>query len=93
MPISGNHFRISVSGPYTEIRKFAGEGGAERYDWKTEPHNHFTCRKCGCVQDIDGHQIDMLREQADRQFDGRIEDCSVMFYGVCADCLAEEALS
>ena len=76
-----------------EIRKFAGEGGAERYDWKTEPHNHFTCRRCGCVQDIDGQQINMLREQADQQFDGRIDDCSIMFYGVCAGCLSEEQSS
>ena len=73
-----------------EIRKFPGEGGAERYDWKKEPHNHFICRKCGRVQDMDGQQILSLKEQADRQFDGRIDDCSVMFYGVCVDCLKEE---
>lgn len=73
-----------------EIRKFSGEGGVDRYDWKTEPHNHFTCRKCGCVIDMDGQEISRLREQADAAFDGRIEDCSIMFYGVCAGCLAEE---
>ena len=76
-----------------EIRKFAGEGGAERYDWETEPHNHFTCRKCGCVRDIGGQQTYMLREQMNQQFDGRIDDCSIMFYGVCAGCLAEEQSS
>ena len=51
------------------------------------------CGLLGCVQDIGGQQINLLREQADQQFDGRIDDCSIMFYGVCAGCLSEEQSS
>ncbi|MBR2188683.1 MAG: transcriptional repressor [Eubacterium sp.] len=70
-----------------EIHKLAPQGGAERYDGNTRAHNHFVCRACGCVQDMEGRESDLLTERANRQFSGRIDDCSVTFYGMCKECL------
>ena len=74
-----------------QINKLTSRDGADRYDWNTRPHNHFVCKVCGCVMDLEGHQIEDLKQQADQMFEGRIEDCSVTFYGVCADCIRKEA--
>ena len=31
-----------------------------------------------------------IRLLAADQFDGRVEDCSILFYGVCGECLKKE---
>ena len=74
-----------------EAKKITTGTGAEHYDGDTRPHNHFICRSCGNVLDmkdfIDCSKIKLL---AADQFDGQIEDCSILFYGVCGECLKKE---
>ena len=36
-----------------EIQKLTTSDGAVRFDGNTAPHNHFTCRKCGSVLDLE----------------------------------------
>ena len=74
-----------------EAKKITTGTGAEHYDGDTHPHNHFICRSCGNVLDmndfIDCGKIKLL---AADQFDGQIEDCSILLYGVCGECLKKE---
>lgn len=73
-----------------EIRKLVTGDGAVHFDGNPAPHNHFTCRRCGCVQDLDTQDISFLKAEAEKDFDGIIEDYSVNFYGVCPQCLSRE---
>ncbi|MEE1115031.1 MAG: transcriptional repressor [Eubacterium sp.] len=74
-----------------EIQKLTPDGIADRYDGNPAPHNHFICRSCGSVLDLDGVDEHKLEELAGKNFDGVIESCSVNFYGVCGTCRRENA--
>ena len=70
-----------------EIRHLVFPGGPDRYDGNLAPHDHFICRACGTIIDLDkapGNPV-MMRQVA-KQFDGVIEDCSVNFHGLCPAC-------
>lgn len=69
-----------------EIKRLTTGDGPDRFDADTSMHNHFICRKCHAVLDLDMEDISGIREQAERNFDGLIESCSVNFYGVCGGC-------
>ena len=61
--------------------------GFERFDARTEPHDHLICRVCGRVEDIPGLT---LPEDLDRTAAARtgaaIEEHALVFYGRCAAC-------
>ena len=42
---------LSLLSDIGEIRKLSNFGGADHFDGNTEPHSHFMCTECGCVQD------------------------------------------
>ncbi len=70
-----------------EIRKITTGTGAEHYDGDIRPHNHFICRSCGKVTDMnDFIDSDKIRKLASENFDGQIEECSIQFYGICGEC-------
>ena len=73
-----------------EITRLPAINGADRYDARTDVHDHFICRRCGSVIDlpVSGHRP--LLEDTQRTFDGRIESCGIRFYGVCRNCLESE---
>ena len=74
-----------------EVRKITTGTGAEHYDGDTHPHNHFICRCCGKVCDMnDFIDSGKIRNLASDQFDGRIEECTIQFHGVCGECLKKE---
>ena len=56
---------------------------------ETEPHNHFLCKKCGRLLDLelDMKSIDEVNRLAAENFDGLIESSSTLFYGECSDCI------
>ena len=73
------------------LRKIVDEDGVIHFDYDTSPHNHFICRKCGCVIDIadSGKAVEMekLRALADEVFEGAVEECSILFTGLCKKCM------
>ena len=73
-----------------EIRKLTAWTGADRYEGRIEPHNHFMCRKCGAVLDMQDRFLEEITETARQNFGGEIDGCSVTFYGICQDCKARE---
>lgn len=74
-----------------EIKKLSVGDGSEHYDADTTPHNHFVCRCCSAVIDLEMEDISSIVEKAAKNFDGEIEECSVNFYGVCGTCKAKSS--
>lgn len=69
-----------------EILKLSCGDGCEHFDGNPEPHNHFICRNCGRVFDLDMEPIDHIISLASANFPGEIEGHVTYFYGKCFDC-------
>ena len=65
---------LSLLSDLGEIQKITVSGG------------HFSCRECGCVMDLDMPSQEQLNQIAAEQFDGTIENHSILFSGLCPDC-------
>ena len=71
-----------------EIIKISQGNGRERFDGNCQPHYHFLCTECSCVQDLEiepgslGH-INLIARAG---FDGEIQGHSTFFYGKCSKC-------
>ena len=72
-----------------EIRRLVFPDGPDRYDGNLVPHDHFVCRSCGAIIDLERTEPEkkMLR-QAAGNFPGQIEDYSIHFRGLCPACAA-----
>ena len=88
--------KISLGTVYRNLNLLADHGeilrlncgdGVEHFDAMTEPHNHFICRHCGSVKDLEFFSDSDLASQADVEFPGTIEGHEIYFYGTCEDCL------
>lgn len=67
--------------------KIPTPNGGDRFDGRTNPHYHFCCTTCGKVIDLNMEQMDFINETASCDFDGIIENHSMMFYGTCHECI------
>lgn len=70
-----------------EIIKITTGNGADRFDGRITPHNHFICRKCHNVSDLDMESIDSILDVARKSFPGKIDSYVTNFYGICGDCI------
>lgn len=78
---------LSLLADIGDISKITTGDGADRFDGRTTPHNHFICRKCHSVMDLDMENIDSIMDVAGKNFTGQIDSYVVNFYGVCDDCI------
>lgn len=68
-----------------EIQKITTDG-ADRFDAKTIPHNHFICRRCGRVLDV-MIPVENPVEAVNSCWEfGQVEGCRIEFYGICNQC-------
>lgn len=70
--------------------KITTPNGGVHFDGRTAPHYHFYCTKCGSVLDLDLDELKFVNEAAAENFDGVIENHSMLFYGTCKNCLHEK---
>lgn len=70
-----------------QILKISTGIGPDHFDGFTEAHNHFVCRKCGRVQDLDYVADEKIIAYASKNFNGEIKGYDLQFYGTCEDCL------
>lgn len=88
---------LSLATVYRNLAQFRREGvirtigtvdGEERYDGNMIPHSHFICTGCGKITDVPYQEV----STEDIGDVGKVERCSVTFYGRCSECLkkAEE---
>lgn len=64
--------------------------GADHYDFREDAHFHAVCRECGAVCDVDVQPgVDAFAHLDAHGF--QVEECSVVFSGLCPDCAAKAA--
>lgn len=73
-----------------EIQSVAFWGGKERFDGNVSKHSHFVCENCGRIDDFHfvAHDTE-IDSFAQEQYDGRIDYHTLVFHGVCGECLKE----
>lgn len=69
-----------------EILKISTGSGPDRFDGNTHPHNHFICKRCHKVIDLEMQDIDHIKTIAGEHFDGEIDSYITYFSGICSDC-------
>lgn len=70
-----------------EILRLNCGDGVEHFDATTTPHNHFICRRCRQVIDLEADWDFELDTKMDYEFPGKIEGHEIYFYGICKKCL------
>lgn len=87
--------KISLGTVYRNLNQMADAGeilrldlgdGTEHFDAFTTPHNHFICKECGRVMDLDMESIDYITTVASKNFNGIIDGHYSYFYGKCPEC-------
>ena len=81
---------LSLLAELGNILKIPTGIGPDRFDGRPEPHNHFLCDECGSMIDLQMNSIDHVDEIAAQTFDGVIKGHSILFYGICPECLKEK---
>ena len=81
---------LSLLAELGNIQKIPTGNGPDRFDGRPEPHNHFLCDECGSMIDLQMNSIDHVDEIAAQTFDGVIKGHSILFYGICPECLKKE---
>lgn len=61
--------------------------GVVHFDGFTQQHNHFFCRQCKTLSDMEMDPIEHIDKIAGAGFNGIIEGHTVIFYGICHECL------
>lgn len=67
------------------LRLDCGDGFIH-FDSYTIPHNHFFCRNCKALLNLDMDSIEHIDKIANVGFDGIIEGHTVLFNGLCPEC-------
>ena len=89
------HPSISKTTVYRNLRQLADNNairqvfmadGLERYDFATERHSHFSCKKCGNIIDVEVNYIESLDELVRKKYGLMVDEHNVMFSGICIDC-------
>jgi Fur family ferric uptake transcriptional regulator/Fur family peroxide stress response transcriptional regulator len=67
-------------------RRIDGAGAAALYDPRTDAHQHFRCRRCGRVVDVDVAVDERRLAGAARAAGLQVDGVDVMLRGLCDDC-------
>lgn len=78
---------LNVLAENNKILKIGMVGEQCRYDGNIRPHNHFVCRGCNGVFDIDIDYDCSINQLAENCTGGSVEYHTLLFYGYCKDCL------
>lgn len=69
------------------IRRIAMPSGADRFDCALRPHYHLECRQCGRFIDAPFPYLTEADRQVSQQTGWLCQGHSVIFQGLCPDCL------
>lgn len=70
-------------------RRIDGAGAAALYDPRPDGHQHFACRRCGRVLDVDGELDTAALSRAASGAGLRVDGIDVVLRGICAGCRQE----
>lgn len=69
------------------ILKISTGNGPDHFDGDTSLHNHFICRECSKVIDMDYLPKEKIIKNASDGFEGEIDGFELQFFGKCKECL------
>ncbi len=72
-----------------EIVRLSISGDPDRYDSDLSPHYHMKCRCCGGIFHVKMPYDTEICNRAMDFCDMQVESYSLIFFGVCSDCLDE----
>lgn len=86
--------RVSLGTVYRNLQLLVAEGRLKawsrgrttRYDADIAPHDHFVCRRCGLLLDIERAAGPIASEKRLRASGHRVENRILEFIGICRDC-------
>ena len=87
---------VSLDTVYRTLRMFADLGLATRvacldactrFDAVTTRHHHFTCERCGGIQDVESEPLNAVPVPAEAAALGCVHSVHVELRGLCAACL------
>lgn len=81
---------LSLLSDRGEILRISCNQKADHFDGFTHPHYHFSCKECGGVSDIEMDLSDIIYDKVSENFDGQITEHTLLFSGVCSNCLQSE---
>lgn len=81
---------LSLLADHGEILRLSCNGKSDRFDANTNPHYHFICKNCGCVQDLALSYSQQIEQMASTNFSGTITNHTILFEGYCKECLNNE---
>ncbi|MFV0528417.1 MAG: transcriptional repressor [Lachnospiraceae bacterium] len=81
---------LSLLADIGKINKLTTSEGADRFDARITPHNHFYCRSCHSLTDLEMANIDFIKNIASEHFTGKVETQTTLFMGLCPACLDQE---
>ncbi|HAS73142.1 MAG TPA: transcriptional repressor [Clostridiales bacterium UBA8960] len=66
------------------------EDGCVRYELYSDEgqhnHHHLICSNCGRIIEVEGDLLDELEDKIESEYDFKILDNKLKFYGVCSKC-------
>ncbi|GAA0683799.1 MULTISPECIES: Fur family transcriptional regulator [Clostridium] len=72
------------------VYKLDLDDGCSRYELVHEDelhrHHHLICTKCGKVIEVEGDLLENLEAKIEKQYNFKINDHSVKFFGICENC-------
>lgn len=93
---------LSLGTVYRNLSLFKEQGaiislgtvnGVERFDGNVSPHVHFICNGCHAVMDLPGMEAPQaLKQAAETEIGGRVNECRLIFSGLCKRCMNSEVI-
>lgn len=81
---------LSLLADIGEIKKISTPNGPDRFDADKKPHFHFTCTKCGYIEDIYTNEFKKsIIDQLKQGINGSIDGQEINFYGLCQNCMKD----
>ncbi len=77
---------LNLLAEQNEIGKIDTSEGASKFDFRTTPHYHMRCRKCGRIFDADIPVFENPENEIQDTHGFTIEKHIVEFIGLCSDC-------
>jgi Fe2+ or Zn2+ uptake regulation protein len=71
-----------------QVRRVPGGSGAVLFDSRTDAHDHFVCRRCGTVTDLESGTDHQAVLRAAAALGLRADAAQVVVSGLCAECTA-----
>lgn len=72
-----------------QVGRVCVPGEADRFDWEAPPHQHFYCRSCQKVQNLD-LPLQPLEEALAECTGVTVEGYALIVTGLCTDCMGKE---